>query len=461
MYIEIPYKDPAELFSPFSKMPGSVLLHSARQMPECGQYSFIGIDPFLILQSKNHDIFLNEKKCNGNPFDILARELQRFRLKTEPLLPPFQGGVMGFFSYDLYRHLENIAADQVDDMQFPDMAVGFYDLVISIDHQLQRAWIFSQGFPEVEKERQDKRAKERVIWLKSQLEKKKENEIINETEIKIISDFTKTKYCAAVETVKDYILAGDIFEANISQRFHATLPGDFSSYALYLALQSHNPAPFSSYMVFSDTVIASVSPERFLKLTDRKIETRPIKGTRPRGKTREHDEALSKALCESEKDIAENVMIVDLLRNDLSRVCDPHSVIVPKLCGLESYAHVHHLVSIVHGNLSKEFNALDLLKACFPGGSITGAPKIRAMEVIAEVEPTARGPYCGCTGYIGFNGDMDTAITIRTFAIKNNKVTFQAGGAVTLESTAAEEFDESSTKADALIRVLQSVDETV
>jgi para-aminobenzoate synthetase component 1 len=252
--------------------------------------------------------------------------------------------------------------------------------------------------------------------------------------------------------VKDYILAGDIFEANISQRFSADLLD--RPFDLYRRLREINPATFSAYLAFDDTILASASPERFLKLTHGQVETRPIKGTRPRGKTAQEDQAFANELMKSEKDHAENVMIVDLLRNDLSRVCEDHSVQVPQLCGLESYPAVHHLVSVVTGKLTSKLTAVDLLRATFPGGSITGAPKIRAMEIIAEIEPTRRGPYCGSIGYIGFNGDMDTSIAIRTYAIKNNKVTFQAGGAVVVDSDPVDEYEETLTKARALKKAL-------
>jgi para-aminobenzoate synthetase component 1 len=221
-------------------------------------------------------------------------------------------------------------------------------------------------------------------------------------------------------------------------------------FQLYCRLRKKSPTPFSAYFFWGDMFLLSSSPERFLKLTGKHVETRPIKGTRPRGLTHIEDEQLKNDLLSSEKDHAENIMIVDLLRNDLSRVCEPHSVQVPALCALESYAAVHHLVSVVQGTLKKEYTAVDLLKATFPGGSITGAPKIRAMELIAEIEPTARGPYCGSLGYIGFQGDMDCSIVIRTFGIKNKKITFQAGGAVTLDSDPAAEYEETLIKARAL-----------
>jgi para-aminobenzoate synthetase component 1 len=232
------------------------------------------------------------------------------------------------------------------------------------------------------------------------------------------------------------------------------LPNDFSPLLLYHQLQQVNPAPFAAFLNFSDTMLLSASPERFLQLQSGWIEARPIKGTRPRDDNVEKDQKLAEELLTSEKERAENTMIVDLLRNDLSRVCVDHSVQVTQLCGLESFATVHHLVSVIIGQLKPEKDAIDLLRATFPGGSITGAPKLRAMEIIAELEPTARGPYCGCFGYIGFDGTIDTAITIRTYTIKNKKITFQTGGGIVADSDPLMEYQEMQIKAQALQHAL-------
>lgn len=454
---KILYQDPVTMFALFAKQEGALFLDSAQLMPECGRYSFIAIDPFLTFSSKNGEIFLNKEKKEGDPLQELVAQFAAFSLASHPGLPPFQGGVAGFFAYDLYQHIEKIIGTQLDDMQFPDLALGFYDLVIAFDQELKKAWIFSSGFPLKEEKARFKHAEERCDALIQQLKTpgllpQYEGAICQEQDIH--ANFSSDSYQAAVNKVKNYILEGDIFEANISQQFRAVWPNNVEPFDLYQRLRNINPATFSAYFCFEGTVIASASPERFLKLVQHKVETRPIKGTRPRGKTEQEDKQWSEELLHSEKDHAENVMIVDLLRNDLSRVCEDHSVRVPQLCGLESYATVHHLVSVVTGTLQKQFNAIDLLRASFPGGSITGAPKIRAMEIIAEIEPTKRGPYCGSMGYIGFDGNMDTSIIIRTFAIKNNWVTFQAGGAIVADSDPLEEYKETLTKANALRRAL-------
>ncbi len=460
MIHEIPYRDPLQLFALFAEQQGALLLDSAQLRKNSGRYSFIALDPFLTLESKNGSIKLNDEVFWGDPFEVLRQQLAAFPQQNEAGLPPFQGGVAGFFSYELSRHLENLPHHSIDDMQFPDMALGFYDLVIGFDQLEKRTWIFSNGFPEKNTAKREMRAQERLTALLNQIAQAED--VLPLTPIQfneqtIQSHFTSSSYQAAVQKVKNYILAGDIFETNISQRFRAELPADFNPFDLYRTLCTLNPAPFAAYVNLAGTILVSASPERFLLLTDRQIETRPIKGTRPRGKNPEEDKILATELLASEKDHAENVMIVDLMRNDLSRVCEDHSVKVSQLCGLESYATVHHLVSVITGHLKKNLTAVDLLRATFPGGSITGSPKIRSMEIIAEIEPTARGPYCGSVGYIGFNGDMDTSITIRTFAIKNNIATFQAGGAVVMDSDPLAEYEETLTKARALRRSLVGV----
>jgi para-aminobenzoate synthetase component 1 len=459
---QIDYQEPLHIFAPFSGQHGAIFFDSAECRPHCGRYSFIAIDPFAVLTSKNGIIQINKQSYLGNPFDLLQEQLNLFSCENHPDLPPFQGGAAGFFGYDLYQHLEKIPLHKIDDMQFHDMIIGFYDIVIAFDHALEKSWIFSSGFPCQGKER-EQHAKKRLAWVYREINEEKVKEKIflpvsNAGALEIEAHFTADDYQNAVQKVKDYILAGDIFEACISQRFKTYLPHDIKPFSLYCRLRFLNPAPFAAYLNFFDTIIASASPERFLKLSQGKVESRPIKGTRPRGKNDIEDAFLSDQLVHSEKDRAENVMIVDLLRNDLSRVCKDHSVKVPQLCGLETYANVHHLVSVITGQLHEHLSAVDLLRATFPGGSITGAPKIRAMEIIAEIEPTSRGPYCGSIGYIGFNGEMDSSIVIRTYTIKNNIITFQAGGAVVADSDPLEEYQETLVKANALRETLTSKD---
>jgi len=453
---EIPYRDPLELYAPFAADPHAVLLESAVADGARGRYSYIAAEPFQVLTSKNGAVSLGDRHLSGDPFTVLDRELRRFDLTPLPSLPPLQGGAVGYFGYELAQHLERVPMARADDMGFPDLVIGFHDVIIAIDHHERRAWAISSGFPAPDGNARKQLTIERLRHVLERL--KAPPHVSQQTSplgtVKIDSNFTRPAYETAVQRVVDYIFAGDIFQANLSQRFQASMPPGMSGFELYRRLRNVNPAPFAALVKSGGVEIVSASPERFLKLRQGRVETCPIKGTRPRGATPAADRALAAELLASEKDRAENVMIVDLLRNDLSRVCRDGTVEVPKLCELEAFATVFHLVSTVTGALLPDKTAVDLLAACFPGGSITGAPKIRAMEIIAELEPTRRGPYCGSIGYIGFDGSMDTSITIRTYGIKDGAITFQAGGGIVADSKPADEFDETIAKARALITAL-------
>jgi para-aminobenzoate synthetase component 1 len=453
---EIPYRDPLELFAPFANDRHAVLLESAVTDGERGRYSYIAAEPFLILRSKDGNIVLGERELQGNPFHLLDEQLGRFKLSPVPDLPPFQGGAAGYFGYELAQHLERVPMARHDEMRFPDMAIGFHDVVIAIDHEAQRAWILSSGFPAIDAGDREQLKIDRLNHIVRRLKSVAALSPLSAAgaRFELQSNFTQPSYETAVQRVIDYILAGDIFQANLSQCLQARMPERLSGFELYRRLRKINPAPFAALVKFGGVEIVSASPERFLKLYQGRVETCPIKGTRPRGTTPQADQALAAELLASEKDRAENVMIVDLLRNDLSRVCRDGTVTVPRLCELETFATVFHLVSTVTGELQPDKTAVDLLAACYPGGSITGAPKIRAMEIIAELEPTRRGPYCGSIGYIGFDGSMDTSITIRTYGIKDGMVTFQAGGGIVADSRPTDEYDETVAKARALIRAL-------
>lgn len=363
--------------------------------------------------------------------------------------------MVGYLAYDLCHQLEKIPF-QTDEFNFPDMELGCYDLVIGFDHIEQRAWLFSSGLPQKDLKQRQRRAQNRAQWLLEKIKKVPPlvfSEVVCVIEA-ITANFSERTYCDAVQKALRFIEAGDIFQVNLSQRFTTPLPESLTPFELYCRLRQFNPAPFASYLNLGTTIIASASPERFLRLNKGHVETRPIKGTAPRGMSTQHDQELAQQLINNEKERAENIMVVDLLRNDLSRVCHAKSVRVPQLCGIENYATVHHLVSVIEGQLREDCNAVSLLQATWPGGSISGVPKVRAMGIIAELEPTARGPYCGCIGYWGYDGNMDTAITIRTFAIKNNHVIYQAGGGITAASDPAAEYQETLVKAQALQRAL-------
>jgi para-aminobenzoate synthetase component 1 len=455
--VEIPYGQPLAAFARFAEEPYATLLDSAKVMDRFGRWSFVAVDPFSVLESKDGGIKIDGRRVAGSdPFEALRRCLGHYPMARREGLPPFQTGAVGYFGYELGRHLERLPPPRLDDMRFPDLVIGLYDVVAAWDHRERRAFVMASGWPEQDARARRRRAIERADWLRNRLAEAVELPpfVPRQGTPEIQCNFSRSAYESAVRRVIDYILAGDIFQANLTQRFRARLPSGLPPFALHRELMRINPAPFAAYLNMGDTVIASASPERFLRLGGGWVETRPIKGTRPRGRDAEEDERLAGELLRSEKDTAENVMIVDLLRNDLSRVCRDGSVAAPELCVLETYPTVFHLVSTVVGQMRPGLGAIDLLRAAFPGGSITGAPKIRAMEIIAELEPTARGPYCGSVGWIGFDGDMDTSITIRTYAIKDGWVTFQAGGGIVADSDPAAEYEESLAKAKALMDAL-------
>lgn len=455
---ELPWAPPHELFAGLAEEPFALLFDSATAAPGRdpalhGRWSFIAFDPFETLVFREGDGIA--------PFEALKARLAGWRLPHVPHLPPFAGGAAGFFGYDLGRTLERLPPRarpfSVDDQHLPDMAIGFYDAVFAFDHLEHRLLLVSTGLPERDGPARKLRAKERAGRMRERIARHRATPpLAAGGTMPIASAFTRAAYERAVARVVDYIHAGDIFQANLSQRFEARLAAGDTAYGLYLRLRGENPAPFASFFNFGEGALVSSSPERFLLYKDGMVETKPIKGTRPRGATREEDARLAADLLASEKDRAENVMIVDLLRNDLSRVCADGTVTVEKLCALESFSHVHHLVSTVHGRLRADMTAVDLLAAAFPGGSITGAPKLRAMEIIAELEPTTRGPYCGAIGYTGFDGSMDSSIAIRTMIVAGDRVTFQAGGGITADSNPAREYEETIDKARAMMNALRT-----
>lgn len=460
---EIPFLDPLRAFAALRALPAPVLLESARLDPGLGRWSFLAADPFLFFSSRDGRIQLNGEQKRGDPWAFLARLLARFRLPRRAELPvPFRTGVVGWIGYEVVRHLERLPAAAGDVPAFPDLELGFYDTIIAFDHHEQRAWILSSGLPEDAPQARRARGRARMAFFTARLAQARELSPPDPRPLPAPkSNFTRCGFEAAVRRIIEYIRAGDVFQVNLAQRFTAPLPEGFDPFDLYRRLRRANPAPMAAFLDFGRTVIASASPERFLCLKGDRVQTRPIKGTRPRGRTPEEDEALSRALCTSEKERAENVMIVDLLRNDLSRVCRPHSVEVPELCTLERHPTVLHLVSTVCGRLEADRGAVDLLRASFPGGSITGAPKIRAMEIIAELEPDRRGPYCGTILWLGFDGDMDSAITIRSFAIRDRILTFAVGGGITILSDPKAEYEETMAKAQGLLRALAGAERVV
>lgn len=452
-------ESPAAIYSRFKNFPYSFFLDSALNSDKPDRFSFIGIEPFLIFKSKKDRITLDwltrKEQFRGNPFFALKNLFARFKIDSQNPRFPFIGGGVGYFSYDLKDFNERLPDRAIDDINIPDCIMCFYDAILIFDHSCREFFIVSSGFPE--------RGKRRIYRRKARLENLK-NRIYaarNTQEAGFAprkrkagyeSNFTKSSYISAIKKAKEYIRAGDIYQVNLSQRFKVTLNTD--PFDLYRILRTINPAPFSCFLNFGDVRVVSASPERFLKKEASHIQTRPIKGTRPRGSGSSEDARLKKELMASIKDRAENLMIIDLERNDLGRICEYGSVRVTEFMACEEYATVFHLVSTVEGTLKPGVDAIDCLINCFPGGSITGAPKIRSMQIIEELEPVKRSIYTGSVGYIGFNGNMDTSIVIRTFIIKGQEAYFQVGGGIVYDSDPEKEYQETLDKAKALIEAI-------
>jgi len=454
---------PPEAFELFRDRWFCFFLDSGMDPEKLGRYSFIGSDPFLVLSSRGSEVVITRgvetERLNANPFDVLGDLLEKYRLDSSASPVPFAGGGVGYLSYDLCHFIERLPGTAVDDLELPECYLSFYDLVLAFDNLESRAYIVSTGFPELEEDRRTARAKQRLDETRDKLAGAPP--LITEElpvpgaasgQVALKGGFTHREYVDTVEKCRQYIINGDIFEVNLSQRFEAEL--SITPYELYKRLRRINPAPFAAYLGFDEVTVVSASPERFLRVRGDWVETRPIKGTRPRGKTPEEDKANADELVGSVKDRAENIMIVDLERNDLGRVCRYGSVKVTELAILETFPTVFHLTSTVVGQLREGKKVIDLLKATFPGGSITGAPKVRSMEIIDELEPTRRSVYTGGIGYLSFSGDLDLNIVIRTFIVKGNRAYFQAGGAVVYDSDPESEYQETLDKVKALIDAL-------
>jgi para-aminobenzoate synthetase component I len=457
-----PPPDAESAFLRLSRRSGSLFLDSALRHAELGRYSYLAAEPF--------ERFVVSSEESIDPFGELSSRLGRYQAMRVPELPPFQGGWAGLLSYDLNRRLERIAPPRFDEFTLPLVAFACYDVLLAIDHVAHRAWIISHGFPETDQARRRRRAAERLDaferWLHEPVGESAAcsshqkplcpSELAPQYAVPgplgLSSNFSADGYRAAVRQAIEYIHAGDIFQVNLSQRLLFPAHGDPAS--LYVRLRNRNPATFATWFDLGDVQIASASPERFLSVREGRVEARPIKGTRRRSHWPEADLFSGDELLESEKDRAENVMIVDLLRNDLARSCLADSVRVTKLCGLESYQFVQHLVSVVEGRLKPNCSPLAAIAAAFPGGSITGAPKVRAMEIIAELEPTARGPYCGSLGYVGFDGTADFSILIRTITAARGWWQFPVGGGIVAQSDPQREYEETWHKAEGLLRSL-------
>ncbi len=446
---ELPYRrNSAELFNLFAAEPWSIFLDSAYPACDRGRFDFISARPYLTLTSYGELTYIAEAgdvRCSErDPFELIKSVLGGKTANLTGL--PFCGGAMGYFSYDLGRRLETIPERASKDLEIPDMAVGLYDWVVVVDHHKRRSWLVGDDAREY-----SSTGWEELVDLLHSEQHIDTQDFAVKSEIE--SNMSRAEYASCFEAIKRYIREGDCYQVNLTQRFSVEVQGQ--AWDIYQQLRKSNPAPFSAYFNGPDACIMSSSPERFLSVTNDNVETKPIKGTIRRAVDTAEDISLAEELLESTKDRAENLMIVDLMRNDISKNCETRSVTVPKLFELESYATVHHLVSTVVGRLRKDRHALDLLRDCFPGGSITGVPKLRAMEIIEELEPTRRNIYCGSIGYIGFDGNMDTNIAIRTMAHFNDRIVCWAGGGIVEDSNMESEYQESFEKVSAMLKLFE------
>ncbi|AMW85147.1 Para-aminobenzoate synthase, aminase component [Pseudomonas yamanorum] len=439
----LPYgANPAEYFAAIRHAPGAVLLDSGRPAAERGRYDLLSAWPETTLAVMPDE--------SGS--DFLQRLRENLTLLGEATIPapyelPFAGGLIGYLSYDFGRHLEQLPHLAVDDLHLPDARFGLYAWALISDHQAQTSQlVFHPKLAESERQRLITLFGQPVISVSAAFK----------LQGPMAPDVTADTYKHALARIQDYIQAGDCYQVNFAQRFRAPCVGD--PWVAYCALREACPTPFSGFQSLPDDgAVLSLSPERFVKISQRQVETRPIKGTRPRGATPAEDAANAAELLASPKDRAENLMIVDLLRNDLGRTCRTGSVKVPELFSLESYPNVHHLVSSVTGELADDKDALDLIAGSFPGGSITGAPKIRAMQIIDELEPTRRGLYCGSLLYLDVRGEMDSSIAIRSLLVKDGQVCCWGGGGIVADSEWQAEYQESMTKVRVLLQTLESL----
>lgn len=434
-----------ELFQPISNLPWAMLLRSSAIEHPNNRFDILVARPKITLETKEaqtyiHDIGKNQTQVSDlDPFTLIQNTLSQAlpRVDYQGELP-FIGGAVGYFSYDLGRQVETIPSIALDDPNAKDMSIGIYDWALICDHQKQQAWVVGHD------------VKQQFDWLTQQSKKK------NKTAFAITTpwqaNMSYDEYNKKFNQVQTYIQQGDCYQINLAQRFETSYQGD--EWQAYLKLEQKNLAPFSAFIRTPNTSILSLSPERFISLKNNEIETKPIKGTRPRFQDKIQDEQAVSDLKLAPKDRAENLMIVDLLRNDIGRVAQPGSVNVPHLFEVESFPAVHHLVSTIRAQLDKQYQATDLLRACFPGGSITGAPKVRAMQIIESLEPHRRDAYCGSIGYLSRCGQMDTNISIRTLVARNNKLYAWAGGGLVADSQAEDEYQETLDKLSHILPIL-------
>ena len=445
----------------------SYLLESADEGKRWGRYSFIGCKPYLKVVSRDREIEIWQedapqiRKEAGNPLDILRELSTKFRPVTIKDLPPFQGGLVGYCNYDLVRKWEPLPGIAPMDPDLPEAVFTACRHLIIFDHFTHMIKVVAFAHLEKEKDLEQaygqacREVTETIEKLHGPLSSLLKDDPLQLSDLK--ANFSRGDFEGAVREAKEHIVAGDVIQVVLSQRFSGEISGE--DFSLYRNLRSVNPSPYMFYLNFGDVKLIGASPEILVRLTDGKIELRPIAGTRPRGATPEEDKALEKDLLADPKESAEHIMLVDLGRNDVGKVAAPGSVKVPRLMEIERYSHVMHIVSRVEGLLKPETDCFGLFMSAFPAGTVSGAPKIRAMEIISELESSPRGPYAGAVGYFGFNGNMDFCITIRTITILKNRLSIQVGAGIVYDSSPENEYEETLRKAGAMFKAIERVKE--
>ncbi|ALT00425.1 aminodeoxychorismate synthase component I [Lacimicrobium alkaliphilum] len=437
------------LFSHYSARPWAMLLDSAGTTHVNGEFDLMLAEPlaWVITKGEISEVHRHDQciSSDADPLQLVEQLIAEYFPQPEQATLsdfPFSCGAAGYFAYDLGRRFESLPVTAEADIQAPEMAVGIYSWAVVKSRQSGESWLLSHP---------DYPAPDATLLSQQASQAGSNNQAFSLTS-PWQANMTEDEYCQKLRRIHEYLLAGDCYQVNLAQRFTAGYKGD--EWQAYQKLREANQAPFSAFIRLENACVMSISPERFLSVQDGKVQTKPIKGTRPRSLDQKEDKALAEALATSEKDRAENLMIVDLLRNDISKHCQSGSVKVPQLFAIESFPAVHHLVSTVEGRLKSDSSPLDLLRGAFPGGSITGAPKIRAMEIIEELEPHRRSIYCGSIGYLSADGRMDTSICIRTLLCENHQLHCWAGGGIVLDSDAGMEYQETLDKVNKILPVL-------
>ncbi|WP_274651640.1 anthranilate synthase component I [Paenibacillus humicola] len=465
---------PIRLFQHFYREQRAFLLESVEGGVKWARYSFIGTDPFMLVRGKKGRMVIEQNGDStvlesGEPLELLKARLRSFRSPSLPELPPFTGGAIGYFGYDLLQYYEKLPAHRIDDLGMDDLQFMFCDQIIVFDHFKQHIQVIGnvhvpEGATDREIEDVYNRTVGKIEATTRRLQQPLPLSLMNTQSIPadpelgdVSSNLTKEQFIGNVEKAKEYIRSGDIFQVVLSQRF--SIETDVDPLHVYRVLRTMNPSPYMYYLKMDEEVIVGASPEALVKVDGERVETRPIAGTRPRGKTPEEDAALEKELLADEKERAEHLMLVDLGRNDIGRVAEFGSVKCDSYMDIERYSHVMHIVSNVSGKLRKDKDFFDAFVSCMPAGTVSGAPKLRAMEIIAELENEARGAYAGAIGYLGFAGSLNTCITIRTIVFKNGRAYVQSGAGIVWDSVPESEYTETVNKAKGSLKAIRAAEQ--